>query len=648
MTKRSSRFRPGHTHDKAHNHTPVLSASRAGKKELCVLVIVAVLVGIPFSLGKYIEFNSPGAFDSGAYVYSAKHVLDGAKLGVEENPGAQSGTLLVNMLGVWLCGFNETGPKTIQAILQAAALVFMFISMRRLFGKLPAAAATIIASIYLSSPLIAKFGNVKEQYMIACMVIGISCLILRELGGKWYFAVLCGGFLAWGPLFKQTGTSAVAAAGLFVLAQPLLRHKTLKQTVTDCALLLAGAAAALAPLYIWLVLYQDSWKLPYAFVWKIITKGSIAAAGGDYVARGRKLISFAQQQTRVTAYYRLLIMPIALAAGAIIIKVARLALTIFEHLKNRAVLRGSEAATADTNEQKFDSPGRKHYAGYERFVLLLAVWWLLDMAFVWISPRSYEQYYLPLNASAAMLGGYLVAVYRDAYVRSIYKTKWTLIGAAGVVCMVIMSWHVFFGIEKSPHSGNLYGEKRRGYVQKLQEISQRKKNNLKASWEVAAEYIQRHSQPEDKIYVWGWVPGIYVLSQRFSASASCATSEMHVISPQRLSDEIEQMLAAFRQKPPKFIVDTHKVHFPWDRPPLELWPRELWSKTRRGLPVEKNLIANYERGYSQLLADKIGPDEAQRFEEMKPFRDFVMTNYRVVGNFGEYVLFQLKTEPEKL
>ena len=33
------------------------------------------------------------------------------------------------------------------------------------------------------------------------------------------------------------------------------------------------------------------------------------------------------------------------------------------------------------------------------------------MAFVWISPHSYEQYYLPLNASSAVLGSYLVGLY---------------------------------------------------------------------------------------------------------------------------------------------------------------------------------------------------------------------------------------------
>ncbi len=98
------------------------------------LAAVALAAGIPFVLGKYFELNFPDPYDSAIYAYSAQHILDGAKIGVEEIPSAQIGTLVVNMAGVALTGFNEIGPKLIQGLLQLGALVLMFVALRRLFG----------------------------------------------------------------------------------------------------------------------------------------------------------------------------------------------------------------------------------------------------------------------------------------------------------------------------------------------------------------------------------------------------------------------------------------------------------------------------------------------------------------------------------
>jgi hypothetical protein len=671
-------------------------------------VIIAILAAIPFGFGKYFEFNSPCPFDAGAYVYSATHILNGAEIGVEEKPSAQLGTLLVNMAGVLLFGdFSEIGPKFMQMLLQAGALALMFSAMRKLFGTLAAAVGVIMASVYLSSPLIAKFGNVKDQYMIAFMVMGISCLVLHQLGGKWWWAVLAGAFVSWAPLFKATGTTAIGAMGLFVVLQPVLRNRTWKQTGLDILLLL--------------------WKvrcgLPYSFVWH--TLGKMLPAGGgaeqakeasDYVGKSRELVPFSEQWPRVLRFYGALILPIALALGAIAARILRMILSAVSAEKTRARIFG-------------------------RFVLLLGVWWFLDMAFVWISPRSYEQYYLPLNASAAMLGGYLIALYsgrlsqkpampttektlaadvislsawsawviaawlmmwavfrilcgdpktyenysqyrmiisaaaimlglglvgslRDKLSKSTDKFRWGYVGAVSLVCMVVMVWHIFFGVKISPFSGGPYGKPNKGYAQKLEQISLRRKHNLKQSWEIAGEYIRGHSEPTDKIYVWGWVPGIYVKAQRFS-SASRGFS-MPRPAPAVLAKLVSTLMAEFEREKPKFIVDTRKRHIPMERPPYELWP--IVSKGHIGAREphflnSKAEAAAYDKQWSEWLRNTFDEEEAQRYEALAPFRQFVMDNYRIVERgqytawprrwqrlvhqlFGDHVLFELEESTE--
>ncbi|MHC4075394.1 MAG: ArnT family glycosyltransferase [Planctomycetota bacterium] len=605
--------------------TQSISGKKPFLKSVLILAVIVIAAGLPFGLGKYIEFNLPDAYDSGAYIYSAKHILDGAKIGVDEKPSAQIGTLLVNILGVWMFGFNETGPTVVQAILQAGALVLMFIAMRRLFGGLAAGLGVTIAAIYLSAPLIAKFGNVKEQYMIAFMVMAISCFVIRQLGGKWVWAVLAGALVSWAPLFKPTGTSAIGAMVVFVLCQPFLKNRSWKETLVEIGLLLAGAAAAIGPIYIWMLAAEVKMSLPYSFVWKTLgqflpTGGTTAKAAGGYVVGGRKLIPFAEQWPRVLRYYGLLILPIALATGAIVTRIA--------------ILISRAAGKGQTEAKKYD-----------RFVLLLAIWWILDMAFVWISPRSYEQYYLPLTGSAAMLGGYLIALYSDKLSAGRYAMRWQILGLAGFLVMMIMAQHIFLGVSRSPHTGRKYAEKQRGYLQGLRRASQYRKG-AKGSWQRVGEYMRTHSRPSDKIYVWGWFPGIYVQAQRFSSAsrAFCMTR----IAPKALAATAAGLLAEFEREMPKFIVDTRKREIPTNRPPLELWPivakGMLGATQTMPLPANnKPLIARYDREWSKLLRGKFDEDEALRYEALKPFREFVMNNYRIVRPFGEHILLQLKT-----
>ena len=658
MSKPVRKYRRSGKRIEPHKHKVSPPAKRPGGKPFMVFIIIAILAAIPFCMGKYFEFNSPGAFDSGAYVYSAKHILDGAKIGVEEKPSAQMGTLLINMLGVKLFGFRETGPKLIQTILQAAALVLMFIAMVKLFGVMPAAVGVIVASIYLSAPLMAKYGNVKEQHMIAFMVLGVSCFVLYQLGSRWWYALLAGAFLSWAPLFKETGISAIGAVGLFVVVQPLLKHRSWKKTGTDILLLLAGAALVISPICLWLAATNVSINyFPYSSFWRPIAKvfqvsqnssehkttesdtetdeGSIQNTPVErgllmkfmpaYVRDSWQILKpeqIKQAKLRVFRWYRVLILPIALALASIITRVIIL-------ISNRVSSIKYQASRS-----------------YDRFVLLFALWWLLDMTFVWISPRSYEQYYLPLNASAAMLGGYLIAIYHNKLKSTAYKPIWVLTGFIGLLLMIIMSQHIFFGIKKSPHTGVIYTnpatripEKRNGYAQKLNEISLRKRRNSKGFWESVGEYIRNNSTPGDKIYVWGWVPGIYVVAQRLSPTPKAFEGTMHTLTPQALSERVTEILDAFEKEPPKFIVDSRKSHFPWDRPPLELWPR-----TQKGfLPANEQIAGQYDVMYAKMLHEQIEPDEALRYQAMKSFREFVMKNYKIVQQpFGANVLFQRK------
>ena len=603
-------------------------------------VIAAVLVAIPFGLGKYFELNSPGVYDAGAYVYSAKRILDGAQIGVDEKPSAQVGTLMVNMMGVKFFGYHDNSPKIMQGIFQAAALILMFLALHALWGRWAAVISTWLTAFYLSAPTIAKFGNVKEQFMIAFMVMGMSCYLLGQVRDKKIWTLLAGFFVVLGPLFKQTGVSAFGAMGLFVLIQPLLKGRTWKETGRDILWLLAGAALSLVPICLWLASLDAPLRYyPYSSIIRFIIPMGSEGAGG-YVADAHKLVQTGDLAARVGRYYATLILPITLAVVAGVLGLIHL-------IQQRKTLpMGSVQATS-------------------RFVVLLGIWWILDMSLAWISPRSYEQYFLPLNASALMLGAYGLGWYTQGLRQSPVKIRWIVPGLVAVMIAVFMATPIVAGTKTSPHSGTSYGERRRGYVQKWHDIQNRRKiihlasqmpdpknrHAGKQAWEIIGDMIREQSDPNDRIYVWGWMPGIYVRAQRMSAARKAFESNMHTVPPEELSRRVSDLLEDFEKHPPKYIVDTRKNHFPWIRPSLELWPR-----TQNGFIPEKanaQIMDQFDQSYLRYLQQYMAqmeqagrgaadPKELERYKAMRPLRDYLVQNYRVVQDFGSHVLFERK------
>jgi len=635
------------------------------RKHALVAVALAVFAGIPFVLGKYFELKQPDPFDSGSYVYSAQHVLSGARVGYEEKPSAQAGTLLVNMLGVALTGYNETGAKVLQGLFQAAALAFMFVTIRRLYGSLAAVISVVVASVYLSAPVIAKFGNVKEQFMIALMVMGVCSFVWYRLTGKWWWALLTGALLVGGPMFKQTGVSAIAAVGLFVLAGPVLYRYAWKKVGKDILLLVAGAAITVTPICVWYAsMGTPVYYWPYSFalgpVLKLTgadfryvadtgkthestaqaeKKESVEGAppstrGQDardtqndsfilrllpgYVSDSWRMLGPAERKEalrRVFRYYGVLILPIALALGAVAARIV-------------VRLRGRRAGPQAAIEE---DPGR--------FVLLFGLWWFFDMGFCFVSPHSYEQYYLPLNASSAMLGGYFVGLYAHRFQADRDKTRWIVLGLLGLLAMIAMSWHIFFGLSYWPHTGTpATGGRIKGYVQKWQEV----RADQSYAWSTIGDYIRENSQPSDPIYVWGWFPGIYVQAQRMSPAPKAFEGMMHTLPPEQLAERVAEIVAAFEKNPPKFIVDTRKRHFPWTVPPLELWPQDLRRGKKGFLPAQDEDMKEFDQLYANYLRQKVGPVEARRYEVMRPLRGYVMKNYQVVSDVAGQVLFRRK------
>jgi hypothetical protein len=244
-----------------------------------------------------------------------------------------------------------------------------------------------------------------------------------------------------------------------------------------------------------------------------------------------------------------------------------------------------------------------------------------------------------------MLSGFVVWKWQKRFTLSSNKMPWLAGGLAAAIALSCLSIPIFIGQRYSPDTGvdyvKNYGHRRRGFGPSLKELPGRNKN----AWTALADTIKTRSTETDTIYVWGWVPGIYVQAQRLAPVSRAFYGDMHVTPPQKFAGTINQLVRQMKGNPPKFIVDTRKIHFPNDRPPLELWPivpqKMFGNEKPRPLHNIPQEVAAYDAAWKQYLA-KIDPDEALRYDVMKPFRDFVMNNYRIAGQYGDHVVLERK------
>lgn len=603
---------------------------------LWVAVVAAVILGgIPFYYGKVIEFGTNGPFDGGMNVYTAQQVVNGGRIGIDVFPSASQATLLVNIIGVKLFGFSELGPKLIQMVMQLAALALMFYALRRIFGGLEAVIGVALAAFYLSCPPYVKFGNVKEQFMIAGMIIAACGIMLRYAGGGWGWVILAGAMAFNSFFFKQTGASIIIAILLFLVASPLLKYRTWKQTGLDLALMLAGAVVGALPLAIFNLgqhrLIPFLAEIP-GMTW-LVSSGSVVIGGGTYLSGSKEVSTFAAQYTAVMGYYTSFVVIIGLGLLAMGDRLIQGGRHVIVRLRRQAPAQEITPA--------------------QQVAWLLAIWWLCDMAFVWVSPRAYVEYFLPINGSGAMLAAYVIWRGRQQpMILAAALTVWLavdlwIMGVAPAstfpyvavrnfaealgegfyfrVAAVGSAWMVFFAsrlIQRQAVGRRVcwvvfavlglalvgaYNTKNAAaFEEKVTDLAQMKKAGAVSGWEQLAQFIKKNSQPADGLYVWGWYPGIYVQAQRFSPATLPSYGDMHSDSPETVASTIQKTVSELKEHPPLYIVDAQKYHYPYyDHPNFDLWPR--WRDRDRGSIELRHFFSPGASGLKYLSLEEYPP-----------------------------------------
>jgi len=172
--------------------------------------------------------------------------------------------------------------------------------------------------------------------------------------------------------------------------------------------------------------------------------------------------------------------------------------------------------------------------------LVVALWTLGFLAAALAGLRAYVHYYYPaLHGLVLLAVGVVTTLHQPVGEPAPARSRLAQAAAVALLLLVLLLPSVSNSMRqfrKSPTdlAQALYGPEGRDYF---------------AATEQVAAYIRAHTQPGDRIYVWGSEPAIYLLSERQASSRYIYTYPLELVP----DAEIE-LLRELRDNPPAVVV----------------------------------------------------------------------------------------------
>ncbi|HKN88289.1 MAG TPA: hypothetical protein VJV04_15600 [Nitrospiraceae bacterium] len=459
----------------------------------------------------------------------------------------------INAVGLTLSGGRVWGIWMVSAAAWISAAVIGYVALRKAFGILPA----VLGIVYFAFGVHAEHGeisNLTEQYALplqwAALWIFLS-LYRTGLEGNYLRQGFWIGGIAATCSFLRPNLIGAAVTMWIVATIVLLRNRQGRMWAKFLVGALVGAATVTIPLLGYLAM-----------------QGSLAAFW-DQVFHYSALYSSSNWKLRVRAMFAglkvsTLYAPLALGVAGWLLSVVRL----------------RRSAMTD--------PKWPVYA--------VAITWLpIELLFASISGRDYGHYFLPVLVPLSFLTAAFAAEFDTGYLRA---TVHTLSGRQGLIVFSLAA-----AIILQPITDIFWKVKEKGLPTSPSDATI-----------PVIDYVRTHSNPEDRIFVWGHATPIYFFSNRKPASQYLYI--LPLLTPAYAdSTVVSRFLADLRHAPPVMIIDaSSQDEF---SPPLNPWNTgwQFPDATRR------HAYWNGESWYS------IPP-------AMKAFHDFVMSEYRHVATIG--------------
>lgn len=433
------------------------------------------------------------------------------------------------LFGIYYASFLIFGKYSILGVRMMAffwtlaTALVLGVLASKISGKAAGLAAVAFYLIFTTALYSGMLAANSEIFMALPYALAALLFWQAESKGKPYLYFLSGAAAGLALLIKQVGGVMVGAAMLYLLLAMLIYGRK-KLAPSLKAGALFGAGFVVPAALTGLLFYR--WGvLDDALFWCF-------AYSERYISMGSGSLSFMSQ---IVVEF----IPFVLS-------------TILLWVLGVLWIKRTSAVFAGSNEERSSFP------------LFLVLWLISSIAATLVGKRMYSHYFIQILPPLCLIAALGAAR---------YFTEKSGLGAkywrAAIVLLTVVPALVFFGMTlSSENATNAW-------------------NDPQQDFRPAAEYIKAHTNPSDRIFVWGWFPPVYVYSERIPATRFVFTTMQTGYKPGNDPNEKDRsdttwvaapeswpmLKADLERNKPKLIIDTSPGNYhDFGRYPLKNYP----------------------------------------------------------------------------
>jgi len=504
------------------------------------LIVLIVLFG--FLLRTPYFFHRMQDNDEGCHAAIAATLMDGGLPYVNGVDNKPPGIYFIYLVTFYLFGkYNMIAVHMVAFFYTLATAIILSILARKLGGK-NAGYFCLLFYLTFTAALYPKMIAANTEIFMA-LPYSLAVLILWHAyireSGFLYF--LSGFVAGLSPLFKQVGGVEIAAvfAYLLFVIPILFGKKKIRSSIVAC---LQYGIGFILPIGIVAFLFYKKGILADTIFW-IITFPQ------HYINAGYAHLNFLRQIIEEFVPF--------------VLSTIILWILAFIWIKR---------TSADLHNEKrsFDSP----------FSLFLILWLISSTLVTFIGKRMYGHYYIQILPSLCLIASFLAGklICSQQYSHGKYW-KPAIYSLTIIPAIVFLGMALFF----EGTTGTYWG--------------------MQPDFRPATEYIKAHTNPQDKIFVWGWLTPVYVYSERTPATRFIFTtlltgykkgndpneSDRGDISWVSVPESWPMLQSDLIHTPPKLLIDTSPGNYSYfGRYPIKDFPI-LRSFVEKNCHPEKSL-----------------------------------------------------------